>query len=127
MAHRGWAGVLILSLCPLLLAQDNRPNSQKGTGPTVRTPLQINVTGCLKKNAETGGYYVSDQYGRRWELSSQKLDLSKQLFHTVSVSGHPMPMANPPAGKSDQGQQAGNQRHALDVVELTMISNSCTR
>jgi hypothetical protein len=123
-----WAGLLLWSLCSLLVAQDNMQNSQTGTGPTMRTPLQINVTGCLKKNAATGRYYVSDQYGRTWELSSKKVDLSKQLFHTVNVSGHAV-AANTPEEKGEQGQKpvAGQQPLSLDVLELTMISNSCTR
>ena len=135
MSHRaqfalGWAGLLLFGLCALLLSgQDNTQNSQTAPGRTVRTPLQINLTGCLKKNAATGGYSVSDENGRTWELSSKKVDLSKHVGHVVSVSGHPMPVPKAPEGKSEAGQKAegGNQPLGLDVVELTMISNSCTR
>jgi hypothetical protein len=125
-----WIGSLLaLVLCALLLfGQDNTQNSQSGPGRTVRTPLQINITGCLKKNAETGGYYISDQNGRAWELSSKKVDLAAHLFHTVSVSGHPASATIPPEGKSETGEKPeGKQPLSLDVVELTMISNSCTR
>jgi hypothetical protein len=125
-----WVGLLIFGLCSvLLLGQDNTQNSQPAPSRTVRTPLQIMITGCLKKNAETGGYYVSDENGRTWELSSKKVDLAAQVFHTVSVSGHPMSGTTPPEGKNEQGQKAkgGSQQLSLDVVELTMISNSCTR
>jgi hypothetical protein len=83
--------------------------------------------GCLKKNAATGGYYVSDQQGRTWELTSKKVDLAKQLFHVVSVSGHPS--AGAAEGKSGQGQTQGGskQQFTLDVTELEMVSDSCTR
>jgi hypothetical protein len=134
MSHRAqlssWVGLLSFSLCSvMLLGQDNTQNSQTAPGRTVRTPLQINITGCLKKNAETGGYYVSDENGRTWELSSKKVDLAAQVFHTVSVSGHPLSGTNTPEGKNEQGQKAkgGSQQLILDVVLLTMISNSCTR
>jgi hypothetical protein len=125
-----WVGVLVVGLWSLLLfGQDNMQNSQPPPGRTVRTPLQINITGCLKRNAETGGYHLSDANGRTWELTSKKVDLAAQVFHTVSVSGHPMSGTNAPEGKSDQGQNAkgGSQPLSLDVVELTMISPSCTR
>ncbi len=135
MSHRaqcawGWVGLVLISLCSLLLfGQDNTQNSQTPPGRTVRPPLQIVVTGCLKKNAETGGYYVSDENGRAWDLSSKKVDLARHLFHTVSVSGHPMSVSKTPEGKSEAGQkpEGGNQPLGLDVVELTMLSNSCTR
>jgi hypothetical protein len=125
-----WAGLLIISLCSLLLfGQDNMQTSQTAPARTARTPLQINITGCLKKNAETGGYYVSDENGRTWELTSKKVDLAAQVFHTVIVSGHPLSASNITEGKSEQDQKAkgGSQPLSLDVVELTMISNSCTR
>jgi len=135
MSHRGvaahWLALLVLlGLCAvLMLGQDNPQNSQTGPSHTVRTPLQINITGCLKKDAVTGGYYVSDENGRKWELSSKKVDLAKQVFHVVSVSGHPLPASNMQEGKSETGQkpETGQQTFRLDVVELTMISNSCTR
>jgi len=118
----------VIVLCPLILfGQDNAQNTQKAGGTAIRTPLQINITGCLKKNAETGGYYVSDQNGRAWELSSKKVDLASQVFHTVSVSGHPRAGAPAQEGKSEQKQGNSSQRFALDVTELEMISPSCTR
>ena len=125
----GWVG-LIFSVCALVLAgQDNVQNSQTAPARTVRPPLQIIVTGCLKKNAETGGYSVSDENGKTWELSSKKVDLARHVFHVVSVSGHPINVSKTPEGKSEAGQkpEGGNQPLGLDVVELTMVSNSCTR
>ena len=125
----GWVGLLVIGLCSLLLfGQDNAQSSQTGPSRTVRTPLQINITGCLKKNAETGGFYISDENGRAWQLSSRKVDLASHLFHTVNVSGHPGPTAMPPEGKSPTGQKADSSPTLnLDVVELTVVSNSCTR
>src|ERR1035438_578077 len=82
-----WASLGLLSLCGVLLfAQDNPQHSQTNQQRTVTTPLLVNVTGCLKKSSTSGGYYVADQDGRTWELTSKKVDLAKQVFHTVSVS-----------------------------------------
>jgi|SRR5208282_1667024 len=136
MSHRTeigwrWAALMLLSLgSVLLLGQDNaqQPKNQMNQQRTVTTPLQVNVTGCLKKSP-TGSFYVTDQNGRTWELTSKKVDLAQHVFHTVSVSGHPSAGAKTQDGKSEQGQKpgAGSQSFALDVVELEMLSPSCTR
>ena len=126
MSHRAgiracWAALIFLSLCSrLLLAQDNLQNSQASQNPTVTHPLLVNVTGCLKKSAETGGYYVSDQKGRTWALTSKKMDLAKYVSHTVSLSGHPSSGAKTQEGKNEK-------QFDLDVTELKMVSNSCRR
>ena len=125
-----WAALVLLSFSSLALyAQGSPQSSQIKPGGTVRSNVLVNVTGCLKKNAATGGYYVSDEQGRTWELTSKKVDLSKHMFHVVSVSGHPSVPQQTPEGKSEQGQtpEGGNQHFALDVTELEMVSNSCTR
>jgi hypothetical protein len=112
----------------VLFGQENSPNSQPNPDRTAKSGVLVNVTGCLKKTA-SGGYYVSDQQGRTWELTSKKVDLAKQVFHTVSVSGHPSSTVQPQEGKSEQDRtpQADDRRFALDVTELEMVSNSCTR
>ena len=134
MSHRtgiasGWAALLLLSLCSLLLfGQDDAQHGQMNQQRTVTTPVQVNVTGCLKKSSRTGGYYVADQNGRTWELTSNKVDLAKHMNHVVSVSGHPSTGSKPQEGKSEPGRKPqGNQYFGLDVTELDMLSPSCTR
>ena len=125
-----WAALAFFSLCWLLVfGQDNSQSSQTNQSRTVRTPLQVNVTGCLKKGSEPDRYSITDVHGRTWELSSKKVDLAAHVFHVVSISGHPASSMTQEE-KSEQSQKpgaGGNQHLALDVVELTMISNSCTR
>jgi hypothetical protein len=125
-----WAALVLLCLCSLLVfGQDNSQNSQTNQSRTVRTPLQVIVTGCLKKGSEPGRYYITDAHGRTWELSSKKVDLAAQVFDVVSISGHPA-SSKTQEEQSEQSQKpaAGvNQSLALDVVELTMVNNSCTR
>ena len=125
-----WAALVLLTLSTLWLYAQDTPQGSQTKGPTAKSGVLVNVTGCLKKNAATGGYYVSDQQGRTWELTSKKVDMAKQLFHVVSVSGHPSGApSQTPEGKSEQVQtpEGGSQHFALDVTELEMVSNSCTR
>ena len=125
-----WAALLFLTLSSLCLcAQDTPQNSQTKQAPSVKSGVLVNVTGCLKKNAATGGYHFSDEQGRTWELTSKKVDLSQHIFHAVSVSGHPSVGPQIREGKGEPGQtpEGGNQHFALDVSELEMVSNSCTR
>src|ERR1017187_3964843 len=87
------AAVAFLCLCPLLMyGQDTMQNDQSGMGQkTASTHHMINVTGCLKKGSEPVGYYITDQNGTTWELSSKTVDLSEHVNHVVSVAGHEMP------------------------------------
>ena len=122
-------GLALLSLYSVLLfGQDNSQHSQTNQKWTATTPLLVNVTGCLKKSGMSAGYYIVDQDGRTWELTSKRVDLAKQVFHTVSASGHPSTSSKVQEGKSEQGQKpAGNQTFTLDVTELEMVTPSCTR
>ena len=116
-----FAALALLGVCPMLLwGQDKAQTGQAGQNRTVTNPLLVNVTGCLKKNSASEGYYIADANGRTWELTSKKVDLSKHVFHVVSVSGRPSTAAKTPEGKSEQ-------QFGLDVTDLEIVSNSCTR
>ena len=67
----GLAAVAFLCLCPLLLfGQDNMQNDQSGMAQnTMSTHSMINVTGCLKKGSEAGGYYIT---AGRYNLGTQQ-------------------------------------------------------
>jgi hypothetical protein len=116
-----FAALALLGVCPMLLwGQGKAQTGQAGQNRTVTNPLLVNVTGCLKKNSASDGYYIADANGRTWELTSKKIDLSKHVFHVVSVSGRPSTTAKTPEGKSEQ-------QFGLDVTDLEIVSNSCTR
>ena len=126
------AAIAFLCLCPLLLyGQDTMQNDQSGMGQkTASTHHTINVTGCLKKGSEEGGYYITDQNGTTWELSSKAVDLSEHVNHVVSVSGHEMPRSKADEEKtepSEKSESAGNKYFDLKVAQLKMVSPSCTR
>ena len=126
------AAVAFLCLCPLLVyGQDTMQNDQSGMGQkTASTHHMINVTGCLKKGSEAGGYYITDQNGTTWELSSKIVDLSEHVNHVVSVAGHEMPRSKTDEAKtepSEKSESGGNKYFDLKVAQLTMVSPSCTR
>lgn len=124
--------VTFLCLCPLLLhGQGTMQNDQSGMGQkTASTHHMVNVTGCLKKGSEAGGYYITDQNGTTWELSSKAVDLSEHVNHVVSVAGHEMPRSKEDEANTEQSEKsesAGNKYFDLKVAQLKMVSPSCTR
>jgi hypothetical protein len=125
-----WAVLVVLLVgSTILFGQDNPQNSQAGKEQTATTPLQVNVTGCLNKNA-SGGYVITDEFGRTWELTSKKVDLSRYVSHTVSASGHPSTGPKTRGAKSEHNPStdaSDNQHFGLDVLDLRMVSPSCSR
>jgi hypothetical protein len=127
----GLAAVALLCLCPLLLyGQDNMQNNQSSMGQnSMGNHPMITVTGCLKKSSE-GGYYITGQDGKTWDLSSKAVDLSEHVNHTVSVSGHEMPGSKADEAKtaeSEKSEPGGNKYADLKVASLKMVSTSCTQ
>jgi hypothetical protein len=126
------AATAVLFLCPFLLyGQDAMQNDQSGMGQkTASTHHMINVTGCLKKGNEAGGFYITDDSGTTWELSSKSVDLSAHVNHVVSVAGHEMPRSKADESKTEQSEKSesgGNKYMDLKVAQLKMVSPSCTR
>jgi hypothetical protein len=97
---------------------------------TVTTPLQISVTGCLKKGHEAGGYFITDQNGTTWELTPGNVNLAEQVNHSVQIAGKPITATakqEAKMGADEKTEAAGNKVHDLRVVSLKMLSPSCTR
>jgi hypothetical protein len=103
--------------------------AQPGPPRVATPPIQIAVSGCLKRGPE-GGYYISDKNGITWQLSSTVVDLSEHVMHAVTVTGKPAGLTQPPLPPSNQSGRAesgGSSKHVLQVRTLKMLSNSCTR
>lgn len=102
-------------------------SGQSDTNPprTVSPPIQLVVTGCLKRSNE-GGYRLSDQNGTTWQLTSKDVNLAEHLNHVVTVTGKPATTPKQQEANS-QPSEAGNPSPGLRVVTLKMLSNSCTR
>lgn len=126
------AAIAFLFLCSFLLyGQDTMQNDQSSMGQkTVSNHHMVNVTGCLKKGSEAGGYYITDENGTTWELSSKTVDLSEHVNHVVSVAGHEMPRSKDEEAKTEQSEKSesgGNKYFDLKVAQLKMISSICTK
>ena len=92
-------------------------------------PLQMAVTGCLKRSND-GGYRITDQNSTTWLLTSNTLDLAEHLNHVVTVTGKPAPTPQQPEANSSQvgtTDAATKPSPGLRVLTLKMLSNSCTR
>lgn len=138
MIHRtSFLSILILAIGLAILpvglsAQSNEAQSgqTQASPPRVATPpIQILVSGCLRRGAD-GGYYISDRNGMTWQLSSTAVDLSAHVMHAVTVTGKPGAFAQPQASGNQPGSNAesGNtSSRPLQVLTLKMLSNSCTR
>ena len=128
----GLAVLAVLCVCPLLLyGQDTMQNDQSGMAKnTMSNHHMVNVTGCLKKGSEEGGYYITGKDGTTWELSSKTVNLSEHVNHTVSVSGHEMPRSQADEAKvaeSEKSESGGSKYLDLKVAQLKMVSESCNQ
>jgi hypothetical protein len=95
----------------------------------VSPPIQILVSGCLKRGSD-GGYYLSDRNGTTWQLTSDKVNLAEHVMHAVTVTGKPGGIPKQPETGNQPGQPAqssGSPSPGLRVLTLKMLSNSCTR
>ncbi len=128
-----WLAVAFLCLGPFLLyGQDNTmQNNQSEMGQNAPSNHHmVNITGCLKKGSEEGGYYITDKDGTTWELSSKSINLSEHVNHTVSVAGREMPRSKADEAKTEQSEKSesgGSKYLDLRVAQLKMISPSCTQ
>lgn len=107
------------------------PNAPAQVNPpgVATPPIQILVSGCLKRGHD-GGYYISDRSGITWTLSSAKVDLAAHVMHAVTVTGKPAGLTQPPPQSNQTGSTAENgssSQHELQVLTLKELSNSCTR
>lgn len=107
-------------------AQSATPGGQSGVASP---PLQVLVTGCLKRS-HNGGYYLTDRNGTHWRLSSSKVNLGDQVLHEVTVTGKPAALAIPnqtASQENDSSQAGGKPSPSLQVLTLKMLSDSCSQ
>ena len=112
-------------------AQTGGSAEQQNSRPpgNISTPLQILVTGCLKR-ASDGGYYITDRNGTTWELvaGDSSIDLARHIFHTVSITGkHASPAKQQGGNNESQRTGTGAPHSTLRVLSLQVLSPSCTR
>lgn len=121
------AAVVLLAIFVTSLSMQAQSDSSQSnqTPPDSAKPIQ--VTGCLRR-ANDGGFYLSDQDGRKWILSSTTASLAQHVMHSVTVTGKPIPAARSQIGRNPQAADSSvNAARPMDVLSLKMLSPSCTR
>lgn len=136
MSHRAkvalWLVPLALfGLSPFLLAQSSGMQSDQSMSQNTMGASHpaVTVTGCLKQGKETGGYYLTAKDGKVYELSG-KADFAKHVGHTVTVTGHSVPMSKADESKmetSEKAEAGSNPYTDLHVMNLKHVSESCSQ
>lgn len=121
-----FAWFVFLGLCPLLLTQSGGgQDMQSGVNPggSVTNPLQIAVTGCLKRGAG-GEYYIADKNGTTWKLVPNGVNLGEHVNHSVMVTGKPATNAE----QQGSNEQGGKPQVGLRVltVDLNRVSQGAS-
>lgn len=116
--------ILFVSLSPASLhGAANTDEAKKAPAGPRQT-----VTGCLQKGDEAGGFMITGEDGKVWEVHGKAVKLAGHVGHTVTVTGS--------AGKRSKAQEAqleasekkeaGEKEHGdLRVTGLKMVSSSC--
>jgi Protein of unknown function (DUF5818) len=115
-----------LSLILLPLAMFGQSGSDMGQSGASMSGQTMTATGCLQKGQENGGYYLTDENGKTWELMGS--GLAKHVGHKVTVSGTQMEESKSHETKVESAEKAeagGNQYSDLKVTNVKMVSESC--
>lgn len=115
---------LSLILLPLTVFGQN--GSDMGQGGSSMSGQTMSATGCLQKGQENGGYYLTDENGKTWELMGS--GLAAHVGHKVTVSGTQMQGSKSHETKVDSAEkaEAGSKQHSdLKVTNVKMVSESC--
>ncbi len=115
-----------LSLTLLPLAMFGQSGSNMGQNGSSMSGQEMSATGCLQKGQEHGGYYLTDENGKTWELMGS--GLAAHVGHKVTVSGSTMEGSKSHETKVESAEkaEAGSNQHAdLKVTNVKMVSESC--
>lgn len=120
-----WISLLVFPL--ILLAQDNMSGNMQA-GDSAMKGQAVTATGCLQQGKEPGGYYLTGEDGKAWELTGTKVKLADHVGHKVTVTGHPVQRTEAQEGKmatQEKSEAGGGQYADLHVSNLKMVSSSC--
>ena len=86
------------------------------------------ITGCLKLGSEKGGYYVTAEDGKLYELIGKAGNFDQHVNHTVTVTGHTIKLPEPQEAKPEPHEKteaANNPYVDFQPTEIKMVSASC--
>jgi hypothetical protein len=117
--------ILFVSLGPAYLYGAQQMADEKAEKASAS---KHSVTGCLQKGDEAGGFTITGDDGKVWELHSKKVQLADHVGHTVTVTGSAASKSKAQEEKieADEKKEAGGKEHGdLRVSSLKMVSDSC--
>ncbi len=128
----GMAAIIFVSFCVLTVhAQENtQPEMKQGKAEHKTASSATTVTGCLQKGQEPGGFYITGDDGKIWELTGTKVKLGDHVGHQVTVTGRPThgsKQKEQKVGASEKKEAAGNEHADLRVRSLKMVSDACNK
>jgi len=123
-------GVLCVGVCLIGLQASRSAAQDQAAGMAQSKPAReaLSVTGCLSKGVEPGGFYLTAEDGKMWELSTRTVKLQDHAGHKVTLTGYQIhrPKAiEDRMANSEQKEAAGKPYADMHVTELKMISESC--
>ena len=121
--------LVLVSLCPnFLYAQAAGAQTEPSAANKAKT--SVSVTGCLKQGSEKGGFYVTGQDGKVYELVGKSVNLSPHVNHTVTITGHETKLSESQeatAAEHEKTESAGKPYADLHVASLKMVSETCSQ
>lgn len=115
-----------LSIILLPLAMFGQNGAEMGQSGSSMGSQTVSATGCLQKGQEQGGYFLTDENGKTWELTGS--NLAAHVGHKVTVSGTQVERSKSHETKvesTEKAEAAGKQYSDLKVGDLKMVSESC--
>jgi hypothetical protein len=110
-----FAALALFVLSPFLL------RAQESGAPS-------SITGCLKQGTEKGGYFVTAQDGKLYELIGDARELSSHVNHTITVTGQPTKLPESQEAKLESHEKteaSGATYIDFKVSSIKMVSASC--
>jgi hypothetical protein len=122
--------VLIVSSCPISLCAQETAAQEKSEAKMEHksTRHAESVTGCLQKGDEAGGFSLTGDDGKMWELRSKSVKLADHVGHKVTAKGSPSHHSKTHEEKMEKDEKkeaAGKEYGDLRVTSLKMVSESC--
>jgi len=123
---------LFASFCLLALSTPrDGPEGQGAATAKSKTEHQtLSVTGCLQKGKEPGGFFITGEDGKTWELWGRTVKLDKHVGQKVTVTGyevHKSKATEAKMAKYENPEASGKEYADMNVTSVKMLSETCSQ
>jgi hypothetical protein len=119
--------ILVVTLFPIRASGQESAAKEAREEKAEHSPQS--VTGCLQKGDEPGGFVLTGDDGKTWELKSVGgVKLDEHVGHKVTVTGsrsHESKKEEEKMEKAEKKEAGGKEYNDLKVDKLEMVSGSC--